>query len=168
LEVVSLASYASPSETDTPRRTGHGNADATDGNGVEGNFTTRRSGRQHIAPLAHWRGEKVEYRRGVYGTEISGVVHVPVEQSLPLTGAAKRRRARSRSMSVRPKGGRGGGVAGGGGGGENGNGVWVHPEAGWDDMTQPLGKVIDFETGLETERREFLFELCSRRQRVVG
>jgi centromere protein C len=104
------------------------------------------SGRQHIAPLAHWRNEKVEYRKGEFGTEISGVVHVPVEPVVPYTV----KRTRARSGSVKP-----GSSARGNGGGRGGRGGGIeHPEAGWDDMTTPLGKVIDFETGLETERRK--------------
>lgn len=125
-------------------------ANIADGNGVEGNFVTRVSGRQHMRPLAFWRNEKVEYRKGAHSAEISGVIHVPVEPVVPFAvkRTKARARARARSGSAKPKSSAGRGNVGGG---------LVHPEAGWDDMTTPLGKVIDFETGLETERREFFF-----------
>lgn len=42
-------------------------------------------------------------------------------------------------------------------------GIPIPPEAGWDDETQSTGKVMDYETGEETERREWnpMMELFS-------
>ena len=97
-----------------------------------------------MAPLEYWRNEKVEYKKGQYGTEVKAVVHIPQDTAMPY--AAKKRYARSRSRSVKPKMGKENSV-------DPRNVGIRHIEAGWDDQTTALGKVLDFETGQEIERR---------------
>lgn len=100
-----------------------------------------------MTPLAFWRNEKVEYKRGLNSAEIKTVVTVPTEEVIPFSArrrmAARSRKGssmrRSRSVSQQIKG----------------EMMIRHAEAGWDDETQPLGKVIDFVSNTEIERREF-------------
>ncbi|KAG5634303.1 hypothetical protein DXG03_005985, partial [Asterophora parasitica] len=107
----------------------------------------RKSAREHYKPLEWWRGEKLVYGRSqrpgtgvVLVPPIREIVRIPKEEPEPL---GKRKRSRARSKSKAP---------------ENEE---VHikivpvdnPEEGWDKDTSPYGVVLDYETGVEVERR---------------
>jgi centromere protein C len=106
---------------------------------VEGDFTMRRSGRQHFRPLEYWRGEKFEYTRGQYGAQIKEVVKIAPDVVEPLTNRYKRGRSgRARSGSTKPS-------------------ASVDPNEaleGWDELTDPIGVVKEFPSNAEIERRE--------------
>ncbi|ODO05031.1 hypothetical protein I350_05643 [Cryptococcus amylolentus CBS 6273] len=136
------------SQSAQPRRARLSELDAN-GNGVTGNFLTRRSGRQHIKPLEYWRGEKVVYAPGPGLAIVSEVVTIPEESAIPFAARNKRRGHRAASAS---KG------SGGGGGkrkrrGEDSEEEEEEDEAGWDDKTEPTGLIQDFPGKAECHRK---------------
>lgn len=70
-----------------------------EGNKYQGDFVTRRSGRNHFKPLEYWRNERVEYVRGEYGPVVASVVHVPPVETRPRK-AARRARGQGRGRST--------------------------------------------------------------------
>ena len=108
--------------------------------GYSGDFTIRRSGRKHFAPLKYWLGEKFEYASGPGLAVIAEVVRTPTEHVEPL--GAKRKRS-GRSQSVRAD--RNGRAA---------SSMAPPEEEGWDDNTEPIGLVKDYTTEQDIERRE--------------
>jgi len=107
---------------------------------------SRRSGRQHFAPLAYWRGEKFEYQRGINLPVIKEVVHIPVSPVEPYAARSKRART-GRSQSARANGN--------GHGNGHPAGSYEPEEAGWDDGTDPIGMVKEFPSGKEIHRRPY-------------
>ncbi|WVN87138.1 uncharacterized protein L203_102314 [Cryptococcus depauperatus CBS 7841] len=116
-----------------------GSADIDD-NGWQGNFKTRRSGRQHYRPLDWWRGEKVEYARGHGLAVIKEIVTIPEEPIEPL---ASRRRKGGRAASTNE---------GADEAKKRKRGKDPNDETGWDDLTEPAGLVLDVE-GIECTRK---------------
>lgn len=123
---------------------------AEDGRGVTGDFQTRRSGRQHMAPLEYWRGERVQYRPGQHQAIIKEIIRVPEDPVMPLGAAARKRYQRAGTADGSTRGGRGRGKS-------HSRGVTgnvYNPHEGDDDNTDPQGVVKDYATGQEVERRE--------------
>ncbi|WWC86037.1 uncharacterized protein L201_000908 [Kwoniella dendrophila CBS 6074] len=130
-----------------------------DENQYTGNFTVRRSNRQHFAPLEYWRGEKFEYARGPKCPVIKEVITIPEQPAQPLSQRYKKSRSRQRSSSVvqQPKKRRNRNdydsqdddddI-------ENGaQGSIVHTEDGWDAGTEPTGLVKTYPDGFESHRK---------------
>jgi uncharacterized membrane protein YgcG len=118
-----------------------------DTDGYQGEFTTRRSKRHHIAPLEYWRGEKYEWVRGP-----GLAVKIPYEPATLRAKAPKRggRGGRSKSRGDDDDGG-------GGGGGVGGYGEELEEGHGIDDDTEPLVQVKDYITGREAQRSELIW-----------
>ncbi|THH23100.1 hypothetical protein EUX98_g8078 [Antrodiella citrinella] len=105
----------------------------------------RRGARTRYAPLDWWRLEKVVYGRRESGPclvpNIKEIHRIPKEEVIPLGIYGKKARKQSRSAksktrSVEPE------LA-----------PDFNPEEGWDDDTQEKGVVLDYEKGIEVEKR---------------
>ncbi|KAL7420121.1 mitotic fidelity of chromosome transmission-related protein [Cryptotrichosporon argae] len=122
----------------------------------DGDFTCRRSGRRHFAPLAWWRNEKFEYARGDAVPEIVEVVHVAPEPARPLGGSGKRARAAQRTVAR-------------GRSGSRARSESYHPqEEGWDAKTNPIGLVKEWPSGVEINRRIALPKSLLKPKQVLG
>ncbi|VDC06532.1 unnamed protein product [Peniophora sp. CBMAI 1063] len=97
----------------------------------------RRGTRQRYAPLEWWRNEKVVYGKRENGIAycpiVKAIVRVPKEPPKPLGKHARKRVNHSQRRTPAL------GVA--------------NPEEGWDDQTEPQGRVLDWTTKEEVERR---------------
>ncbi|WVQ77302.1 hypothetical protein IAR50_006986 [Cryptococcus sp. DSM 104548] len=134
------------SQSAQPRRARLSELDAN-GNGITGNFLTRRSGRQHIKPLEYWRGEKVVYAPGPGLAVVSEVLTIPEEAPVPFAARNKRRGHRSASATATANGGGKRKRRGGDSDDEEEN------EEGWDEKTEPTGLIQDFPNGAECHRK---------------
>jgi centromere protein C len=96
----------------------------------------RRSARQRIEPLEYWRNERALYKRRASGMGLQAVVRIPKEQAESLAKRKGHHHAKrggsSRVKSEMPP-----------------------EEEGVDDMTDPDGLVMSYETQAETVRRAF-------------
>lgn len=113
---------------------------------------TRKSSRNHYAPLEYWRGEKIVYGKTnssgrVLVAPIKEIVRIPKEAPLPLGAKRKRGSTRPRSRSralpdeevippALPV---------------------VNPEEGWDDETTTMYTVLRYTDREEAERRRSSF-----------
>jgi len=113
---------------------------------------TRKSSRNHYAPLEWWRGEKIVYGKTnssgrVLVAPIKEIVRIPKEAPLPLGAKRKRGSTRPRSRSralpdeevippALPV---------------------VNPEEGWDDETTTVYTVLRYTDREEAERRKSPF-----------
>lgn len=105
----------------------------------------RRSSRQRFDPVEWWRLERVVFGRPEEGKAplpvYKGIHTVPKEPVRRLGNAAGKKR--KRGVSVRA--------------------TSTFPEQGWDEKTDPLGLVFDFELETEIERRKCLFDRVDER-----
>lgn len=105
----------------------------------------RRSRRAKIKPIRFWLGEKVEYAPWQAGTGrqtplIAGIRRVPEVPTMPLRKRKPQPKGRSRSRKLAS---------------EEPEALLVgNPEDGWDEETDPMGIVLDFDTNAEVQRRK--------------
>ncbi|KAI5116067.1 hypothetical protein M0805_005580 [Coniferiporia weirii] len=110
----------------------------------------RRGTRTRYKPLEWWRCEKVVYGRRDSGVSmvpvIKDIIRLPKEIPEPLAHSGRRSsKPRSRSKPY--------GDAEENEEGEGGEMIAFNPEEGWDDLMDPHGVVLDYQTGQEVQRR---------------
>lgn len=107
----------------------------------------RRSRRARIAPVKFWLGERLEYEQYQPGDSrqvptIIGVRRVPepVHASLSRRKKKGQTKGRSRSRKLDSEEPQSRAVS------------IMRDDSGWDDDTEPIGRVLDYETNDEVER----------------